>query len=184
VCEEVKVFSDGSCIKGKVGAAAVLFRDSQEKRVARKHLGPDCEHTVFEAEVVGLTLAAELICAKWNIESVMLGEDSQAAIRAMRGAMGASGRHLVDRFHKQVEVAKLWHMGMEVKLRWTLGHVGIAENEWVDEEAKRAARGNFKKPTPESMQGPNPQEQVSRDTKALGGSQKKECYPPFQVAEI
>jgi len=34
------------------------------------------------------------------------------------------------------------------------------------------------------MQGPNPQEQVSRDTKALGGSQKKECYPPFQVTEI
>ena len=140
--KEVKVFSDGSCIEGKVGAAAVLFHDSQEKRVARKHLGLDCEHTVFEAEVVGLTLAAELICAEWNIESVMLGADSQAEIRAMRGAMGASGRHLLDRFHEQVEVAKLQHTGMEVMLRWTPGHVGIVENERVDEEAKRATRGD------------------------------------------
>jgi len=96
------------------------------------------------------------------------------------------GQHLVDRFHKQVEVAKLWHMGMEVTLRWTLGHVGIAENEWADEEAKRAARGDSspKKPTHRKHAGANPQEQVSRDTKALGGSQKKECYPPCQVAEI
>ena len=96
------------------------------ERVARKHLGPDCEHTVFEAEVVGLTLAAKLICTGQNIKSVMLGEDSQAAIRATRGAMGASGQHQLDRFHEQVEVAKLWNMGMEVILRWTLGHVGIA----------------------------------------------------------
>ena len=65
VHEEVKVFLDGSCIEGKVGAATVRFCDGQEKRVARKHLGPDCEHTIFEAEVVGLTLAAKLICAEW-----------------------------------------------------------------------------------------------------------------------
>src|SRR5882724_10062237 len=86
--EEVKVFSDGSCIEGKVGAAAVLFCDSQEKRVARKYSGPDCEHTVFEAEVVGLTLAAKLICTEQNIESVMLGAYSQAAIRAQEGLWG------------------------------------------------------------------------------------------------
>ena len=71
-----------------MGATTVLFHSGQEKRVARKHLGPDCEHTVFEAEVVGLTLAAKLICTKQNIESVMLGADSQAAIRAQEGLWG------------------------------------------------------------------------------------------------
>ena len=29
--EEVKVFSDGSCIEGKVGAVAVLFHDARRK---------------------------------------------------------------------------------------------------------------------------------------------------------
>jgi len=26
---------------------------------------------------------------------------------------------------------------MKVEVRWTLGHEGISENEWVDAEAKR-----------------------------------------------
>jgi len=76
---------DGSCIEGNVGATTVLFHSGQEKRVARKHPGPDCEHTVFEAEVIGLMLAAELI----HVKLVMLGADSQVAIRATRGTMGA-----------------------------------------------------------------------------------------------
>ena len=50
---------------------------------------------------------------------------------------------MVDRFHKQVEVAKLLHVGMEVVLRWTPGHVGIVENEQADEKVKRVARGNY-----------------------------------------
>jgi len=49
---------------------------------------------------------------------------------------------LVHRLHEQVKVVKLQHVGMEMELRWTPGHVGIAENEWGDEEAKRVARGD------------------------------------------
>ena len=89
--------------------------------------------------------------------------------------MGALGWHLVDRFHEQVEVVKLWHMGMEVTLRWTLGHVGIAENEWADEEAKRVARGNSspKKQLPKSCRGQIPKSKSAEIQRHQEAARKK-----------
>ena len=55
------VYSDGSGIEGRAGAAAVLFHDGQEIRSLRYQLGPLTHHTMYEAEVVGVLLAAELI---------------------------------------------------------------------------------------------------------------------------
>ena len=45
---------DGSCIDGKVGAAAMMFRQGEESHVLRKYIGDECHHTVYEAEVIGL----------------------------------------------------------------------------------------------------------------------------------
>jgi len=61
VRDDIKVFSYWLCIEGMVGAVAVLFRRGVEVKSVRKHLGRDDEHTVFEAEMVGLTLVAELV---------------------------------------------------------------------------------------------------------------------------
>ena len=66
---EVQVYVDGSGINGGVGAVAVLFRNGHEKRVLTKHLGKGKDHTVFEAEVVGLTFAAELVRAEAHIDA-------------------------------------------------------------------------------------------------------------------
>ena len=76
----MKVFSDGSCIKGKVGAAAVMFKQGVERQVLRKHVGAESQHTVYEAEVIGLTLAAELIEREGFIEASIIGADNQAVI--------------------------------------------------------------------------------------------------------
>jgi len=53
------VYSNGSGIGGEVGMAAVLFRNGEEWRVLGKYLGKEEHHTVFKAEVMGLTLTAE-----------------------------------------------------------------------------------------------------------------------------
>jgi len=50
--------------------------------------------------------------------------------------------HLVDRFHKQVELAKRRHAGIEMVLRWTPGHVGIEENERADEAKGDSSAGD------------------------------------------
>ena len=72
----------------------------------------------------------------------MIGVDSQAAIQATRSMCGASGHHLVDRVHEQIWAALRKHRGLKVELRWIPGHMGVQENEWADEEAKKAAMGD------------------------------------------
>ena len=71
-----------------IGAAAVLFRNGEEKCTLRKYLGKEGEHTVFEAEVMGLALAAELVRAETHMDAAEIGTDSQAALRATRNTRG------------------------------------------------------------------------------------------------
>ena len=59
--EVIQVFTDGSAQEGKVGAAAVLIRRNRLEQILHFHLGPEAEHTVHEAELVGLLLAIHLI---------------------------------------------------------------------------------------------------------------------------
>jgi len=56
----MKIYLDGSCIDGKVGAAAVMFKQGEEICILRKHVGDECQHIVYKAEVIGLTLAAKM----------------------------------------------------------------------------------------------------------------------------
>lgn len=80
--DTIKIFTDGSGHNGGIGAAAVLMRSGQEPRTLRYYLGPDEEHTVYEAEILGLTLAAQLLLTERNVEypaSILL--DNQVAIQ-------------------------------------------------------------------------------------------------------
>ena len=79
--EQIKVYSDGSAHQGKVRAAAVLLRPGNLNRVLRYHLGPEEEHMVPEAELIGILLAMQLIKTekKRNIPTT-IGVDNQAAL--------------------------------------------------------------------------------------------------------
>ena len=77
------VFTDGSCHDGKVGAAAALFINHQHVTTLRYHLGKATEHTVFEAEAVGLILAAHLLRKNEDISfPATIFADNQAVIRS------------------------------------------------------------------------------------------------------
>ena len=56
--DQTLVFTDGSCTNGLIGASAVLYIDYNHIATLRHHLGGAEHHTVFEAEAVGLILAA------------------------------------------------------------------------------------------------------------------------------
>ena len=59
------------------------------------HLGPDLEHTVHEAELVGLLLGLHLLnTEKNNRVLAMLGVDNQAAIKAFESELRSPGHHL------------------------------------------------------------------------------------------
>lgn len=56
-----RVYSDGSAVDGGVGGAAVLMRGKQMIREKRFYLGTETQHTVYEAEIIGMILAVQLL---------------------------------------------------------------------------------------------------------------------------
>ena len=143
--EEIKVYSDGSMHDGKVGAAAVLYRNGRLRKSLRLHMGAANEHTVYEAELVGLILAIQLIKEeKKGKTSCAIGTDNQAAIESLHSELTRPGQHLAAEFLKLANQVAKSRSGSNYRLtvRWTTGHCGIVGNEKADEEAKSAAEGN------------------------------------------
>jgi ribonuclease HI len=142
--EEIQVYSDGSALNGKVGAAAILYRGDSPPRKLHLHLGTEKEHTVHEAELVGILLALHLInMEKYGSTTCAIGVDNQAAIQAFNSSLRSPGHHLareIIRVANQVQKRKN-KAKYSLTIRWTAGHEGISGNEAADEEAKKAARG-------------------------------------------
>ena len=55
------VYTDGSGYEGQIGAAAVLMVNGLELRRVRYRLGPETQHTVYEAEILAVILALHLL---------------------------------------------------------------------------------------------------------------------------
>jgi len=68
----------------------------------RKFMGSEDRHTVFKAELLSLSLAAELIKDKRQIRTLTVGVDNQAALHAIRNRRAILGQYLVEAFHEQI----------------------------------------------------------------------------------
>ena len=131
--EEIKVYSDGSAHNGKVGAAAVLTQRGKADRVLRLHMGTSKEHTVPEAELVGMVLGLHLInTEKRNQRNCALGLDGQAAIKALRSELTNPGHHLAaEALRIATHLRQRNSNRFNLTIRWTAGHVGIPHQENV-----------------------------------------------------
>ena len=97
------VFTDGSGTDGKVGAVASLYIDFTHMVTLQYHLGKDTEHTVFEAEGVGLILAAQLLLSRNEATfPATIFTDNQAVIRSGVHPTAKLGHYLLLRFRKLV----------------------------------------------------------------------------------
>ena len=127
---------------GKVGASAVLYINNTQVAVLRYHLGKASEHTVFEAELVGMILAAHLLATIDDLPllaSVFV--DNQAAILAGERSTSKPGHYLSIRFKEIIqEVHERRNLSKsDISIRRIVGHKNIRGNEEADKEAKRAA---------------------------------------------
>jgi len=142
--EEIQVFTDGSIIENKVGAAAVLTRPGKDHRTLLLHLGKASEYTIYDAELAGMYMGLHLIkTEKTARRRTLMGTDSQAAINAMKNELSTPGHYIANNFirtARQINKQR-GNKRYELTLRWTAGHIGIDGNELVDEEAKKAAKG-------------------------------------------
>ena len=138
------VYTDGSAMEGKVGAAATLLRDGRPARTLHFHLGPEKEHTVHEAELVGILLGLHLISTeRKGGTTCAIGSDNQAAIKAFLSDFRKPGHHLARESLRLAYLIRNRRRKSKYKLtlRWTAGHEGIEGNEVADQEAKKAAEG-------------------------------------------
>ncbi|KAG1855276.1 hypothetical protein F4604DRAFT_1932335 [Suillus subluteus] len=87
----IQVYCDGSGHQGGIGAAAILFRAGCHPRTLCFYLGTDDEQTVYEAEAVGLSLAAELIATEDLVFPISICIDNQVAIQSGEGFRLVSG---------------------------------------------------------------------------------------------
>lgn len=62
------------------------------------YLSSDTQHTVYEAELVGLILAITLLQDPNYLEDVTIAIDNQAAIKALNSFQSLPGQYLVDQF--------------------------------------------------------------------------------------
>jgi len=93
---QTRVYLDGSCIDGKIGAATLMFRQGEEVCTLRKHVGDECHHTVYKSKVIGLTLAAELIALSKTPSSMLL---QVSALHYSAGSQESEGFQTVASAH-------------------------------------------------------------------------------------
>ena len=135
---DVKVFTDGSGMNGKIGTAAILYRNRRLKTKLQHQLGPQQHHTVYEGEGVGAVLGIKLISNEWNIWSAFIYIDNRASITATQLTKPSPGHYIFDELHNSVIALWKKHIGIKIKIKWVLGHKGVEGNECTDEEAKKA----------------------------------------------
>jgi ribonuclease HI len=91
----VQIFTDGSALNKKVGAAAILIRPGQRNRILHYHLGSTKEHDNYEAELVAILMGLHLInTEKSGNVSFALGVDNHAAIKALTSNLTHSGQNV------------------------------------------------------------------------------------------
>ncbi|KAJ7936177.1 hypothetical protein B0H13DRAFT_1589783, partial [Mycena leptocephala] len=102
-------------------------------------LGSDHDHTVFESEIVGATLALSSIRSLPHLRRIFLGIDSQNIIRALSHPKQQPEQYLLLEFH--AELARLHSRAPNIRLRldWSRVTLNLNSKERVDKEAKEAA---------------------------------------------
>ena len=110
--ESLFIYTDGSGINGKIGAAAV-----SPNRMINCFLGPITVFTVYSAELYSTILAAILTSSpNYRCKTLIICIDNQVAIRAVENPGCSSGQHIVKHIVKFIHTLRSKGTEMEITL--------------------------------------------------------------------
>ncbi|KAJ5809035.1 reverse transcriptase [Penicillium pulvis] len=133
------IYTDGSGIEGKVGAAVVVEATREHRHC---QMGTEQDSTVYSAELRAIEMATELV--QEHAQHAVIFSDSQAALQALLRPRMPSGQVYLRGAIENLQ--KLAEQDIQVELRWIPAHQGIPGNELVDEHAKQAAKAEVPGP--------------------------------------
>ncbi|GBP79528.1 hypothetical protein EVAR_89894_1 [Eumeta japonica] len=127
-----QIYTDGSRIEGKVGAALTEWWDGEETWYSTLRLNPFC--TVFQAEMIALQRAIRSV-KNGKDGLVNIFSDFKSSLEVLTGPR--TYRPLAHKARR--DIFEIVAEGRAVRLFCVRAHAGIAGNERADELARRAA---------------------------------------------
>ena len=128
----VRIFTDGSKIDGKVGAAASYWEGTAETKAVKFKL--PSYGTVYQAELLAICRATEDV-VRGAQQSFAIYSDSRSALEVV--VNNGSPHPLAVEARKNLRTA--FGQSKAVSLFWLKAHAGLAGNERADHLAKMAA---------------------------------------------
>ena len=134
----VKIFTDGSKIGGRVGAALSVWEGEAETKTVKICLPSYC--TVYQAELLAVCEATRQI-RKQKASTFGIYSDSMAALQTVTN-LGSLHPLAVE---TRENITNLSRQNKVVTLYWIKAHAGLEGNERADQLAKEAAAATSKR---------------------------------------
>ena len=129
------VYTDGSGINGKIGAAAVI---PSQNASFKAYLGSAHFFTVYLGELQGVAMALNSTTPVRNqlLQKLTIFTDNQSAIHSIAAPSAQSGQQILRFIVDAID--RLREQNIEVEVRWIPAHIGVDGNERADSAAKEA----------------------------------------------
>ena len=129
----IKIYTDGSGIDGRIGAAAVVKWEDGETQTQKAYLGPASKYSVFCGEAKGLEMAIEAVATtdRDTLKPVHIFVDNRGLVEAITNPTAQNGQKFIKSFHALHRLVL-----NPVHIHWIPSHTDIPGNDEADIAAK------------------------------------------------
>ncbi len=137
--------SEASLVAGAAYAPELIRAEDGSYLAGQRaaHLGPRPHHTSYEAELIGVICACELLLENRTHvgdRRVVLLVDNQAVLNVLDNWQYSTSQRFVTEARRLLQRC-VTELGVAVHLQWVPGHYDVPGNEKADRIAKEAAAG-------------------------------------------